>query len=198
MFTGIIQDLGTIITKEEGLYQISTNLDLSKSKEGSSIACNGVCLTAKNIKQTHKKLFNFEVNIGEETLQRTNLTDSILKNKKINLEKSLKIGDEISGHFVYGHIDTTTTVTEIIELENSWEYHFEKTFNKNNKFIVEKGSISINGISLTVARVENNTFKISVIDHTFNHTNLKFLNKSDQVNVEFDYFARFILNNEKR
>ena len=196
MFTGIIQDLGTIKNKEQGIYQISTNLDLSKCKEGSSIACNGVCLTAKNIKQTDKKLFNFEVNIGEETLQRTNLTDSILKNKKINLEKSLKIGDEISGHFVYGHIDTTTTVTEIIELENSWEYHFEKTFNKNNKFIVEKGSISINGISLTVARVENNTFKISVIDHTFNHTNLKFLNKSDQVNIEFDYLARFIFNNE--
>ena len=101
-----------------------------------------------------------------------------------------------SGHFVYGHVDTTTTVSEILELENSWEYHFEKKFNKNNRFIVEKGSISINGISLTVAKVENNTFMISVIDHTFNQTNLKFLNKSDQVNIEFDYLARFILNNE--
>ena len=196
MFTGIIQDLATIKTKKEGLYQISTNLDLSKCKEGSSISCNGVCLTAKNITQTEKKSFNFEVNIGEETLQRTNLANSITKNEKINLEKSLQIGDEISGHFVYGHVDTTTTINEIIELENSWEYHFEKKFNKNNRFIVEKGSISINGISLTVAKVENNTFMISVIDHTFNHTNLKFLNKSDQVNIEFDYLARFIFNNE--
>ena len=196
MFTGIIQELGTIITKEKGLYQISTNLDLSKCKEGSSISCNGVCLTAKNITQTDNKSFSFEVNIGEETLQRTNLANSILKNEKINLEKSLQIGDEISGHFVYGHVDTTTTVSEIIELENSWEYYFEKNFNKNNRFIVEKGSITINGISLTVARVENKSFNISVIDHTFNHTNLKFLNKSDQVNVEFDYLARFILNNE--
>ena len=194
MFTGIIQDLGTIKTKEEGLYQISTNLDLSKSKEGSSISCDGVCLTAKNITQRDNKTFRFEVNIGEETLKRTNLADSILKNKKINLEKSLQIGDEISGHFVYGHVDNTTTVSEILELENSWEYHFQKKFNKNNKFIVEKGSISINGISLTVANVENNTFKISVIDHTFHHTNLKYLNKSDQVNVEFDYLARFIFN----
>jgi len=196
MFTGIIQDLGTIKNKEQGIYQISTNLDLSKCKEGSSISCNGVCLTAKNITQRDNKSFSFEVNIGEETLKRTNLANSISKNDKINLEKSLQIGDEISGHFVYGHIDTTTTVNEIIELENSWEYHFEKKFDKNNRFIVEKGSIAINGISLTVAKVENNTFMISVIDHTFNHTNLKFLNKSDQVNIEFDYLARFIFNNE--
>ena len=196
MFTGIIQDLATIKTKEEGLYQISTYLDLSKCEEGSSISCDGVCLTAKNIAQKDNNLFSFEVNIGEETLQRTNLANSISKNKKINLEKSLQLGDEISGHFVYGHVDTTTIVSEILELENSWEYHFEKKFNKNNRFIVEKGSISINGISLTVAKVENNTFMISVIDHTFNHTNLKFLNKSDQVNIEFDYLARFIFNNE--
>ena len=196
MFTGIIQDLGTIKTKEEGLYQIFTNLDLSKCKEGSSISCNGVCLTAKNITKTDNNLFSFEVNIGEETLKRTNLANSISKNEKINLEKSLQIGDEISGHFVYGHVDTITTVIEILELENSWEYYFEKNFNKNNRFIVEKGSISINGISLTVAKVENNTFMISVIDHTFNHTNLEFLNKSDQVNVEFDYLARFIFKNE--
>ena len=196
MFTGIIQDLGTIKTKEDGLYQISTNLDLSKCKDGSSISCNGVCLTAKNITQKDNNLFSFEVNIGEETLKRTNLANSISKNEKINLEKSLQIGDEISGHFVYGHVDTITTVIEILELENSWEYHFEKNFNKNNRFIVEKGSVSINGISLTVAKVENNSFMISVIDHTFNHTNLKFLNKSFQVNVEFDYLARFILNNE--
>jgi riboflavin synthase, alpha subunit len=196
MFTGIIQDLGTIKAKEEGLYQISTNLDLSKCKDGSSISCNGVCLTAKNITQTDNKSFTFEVNLGEETLQRTNLANSILKNEKINLEKSLQIGDEISGHFVYGHVDTITTVNEIIELENSWEYHFKKNFNKNNRFIVEKGSISINGISLTVAKVENKTFMISVIDHTYNYTNLKFINKSDQVNIEFDYLARFIFNNE--
>ena len=196
MFTGIIQDLGTIKNKDVGLYQISTNLDLSNCKEGSSISCNGVCLTAKNITPSNNNSFSFDVNIGEETLKRTNLANSIFKNEKINLEKSLQIGDEISGHFVYGHVDITTNVSDILELENSWEYHFEKKFNKNNRFIVEKGSSSINGISLTVAKVENNTFMISVIDHTFNHTNLKYLQKSDQVNIEFDYLARFILNNE--
>jgi len=196
MFTGIIQDLGIIKTKEEGLYQIFTNLDLSTCKEGSSISCNGVCLTAKNIIKIDYKTFSFEVNVGEETLKRTNLVNYILKNEKINLEKSLQIGDEIGGHFVYGHVDTTTTISEILKLENSWEYHFERNFRQNNKFIAEKGSISINGISLTVAKVAKNSFMISVIDHTFNNTNLKFLNKRDQVNIEFDYLARFILNNE--
>ena len=110
MFTGIIQDLGTIKNKDVGLYQISTNLDLSNCKEGSSISCNGVCLTAKNITQTDKKSFSFEVNIGEETLKRTNLANSILKNENINLEKSLQIGDEISGHFAvsYTHLTLPT------------------------------------------------------------------------------------------
>ena len=196
MFTGIIQDLGTIKIKKEGVYQIITNLNLSKCKEGSSISCNGVCLTAKNITQIDKGSFSFEVNIGEETLQRTNLLNTISKNKKINLEKSLQIGDEISGHFVYGHVDTVTNVNQILKLQNSWEYYFEKKFSKNNRFIVEKGSISINGISLTIAKVEKNSFIISVIDHTFHNTNLKFLDKGDQVNIEFDYLARFIFNNE--
>ena len=196
MFTGIIQDLGTIKIKKEGVYQIITNLNLSKCKEGSSISCNGVCLTAKNITQIDKGSFSFEVNIGEETLQRTNLFNTISKNKKINLEKSLQIGDEISGHFVYGHVDTVTNVNQILKLQNSWEYYFEKKFSKNNRFIVEKGSISINGISLTIAKVEKNSFIISVIDHTFHNTNLKFLNNGDQVNIEFDYLARFIFNNE--
>ena len=196
MFTGIIQDLGTIKIKKEGVYQIITNLNLSKCKEGSSISCNGVCLTAKNITQIDKGSFSFEVNIGEETLQRTNLFNTISKNKKINLEKSLQIGDEISGHFVYGHVDTVTNVNQILKLQNSWEYYFEKKFSKNNRFIVEKGSISINGISLTIAKVEKNSFIISVIDHTFHNTNLKFLDKGDQVNIEFDYLARFIFNNE--
>ena len=196
MFTGIIQDLGTIKIKKEGVYQIITNLNLSKCKEGSSISCNGVCLTAKNITQIDKGSFSFEVNIGEETLQRTNLSNTISKNKKINLEKSLQIGDEISGHFVYGHVDTVTNVNQILKLQNSWEYYFEKKFSKNNRFIVEKGSISINGISLTIAKVEKNSFIISVIDHTFHNTNLKFLDKGDQVNIEFDYLARFIFNNE--
>ena len=196
MFTGIIQELGTISLKKEGIYNVETNLDLSDCKEGSSVSCNGVCLTAKNIIKNKNNHYNFEVNIGEETLLRTNLSQNMSKNKKINIEKSLKIGDEIGGHFVYGHIDCTTSVKDIIQLNNSWEFYFEKNFHKNNKFISEKASISINGISLTIANVLENTFVISVIDHTYTHTNLQYSKINDQVNIEFDYLARFGFNNE--
>ncbi len=196
MFTGIIQDIGSIKFLKEGLYEVHTNLDLKNCNEGASISCNGVCLTAKNIKKNNDYTYTFQVNIGEETLIRTNLGRNIIQNKKINLEKSLKIGDEIGGHFVYGHVDTITEVKEIIKLDNSWEYHFEKKFNENNKFITEKASVSINGVSLTVAKVNQNSFMISIIDHTFNNTNLRYLNVNDHVNIEYDYMARFILNND--
>ena len=196
MFTGLIQDIGYIKFIKKGLYSIKTNLDLTESKEGSSISCNGVCLTAKNIKKNDDDTFIFEVNIGEETLIRTNLGENISQNKKINLEKSLKIGEEIGGHFVYGHIDCITSLIQIVKLENSWMYHFEKKFKKNNKFIAEKASISINGISLTIANVLENSFNISIIEHTYKNTNLQYLKESDYVNIEFDYLARFVLNNE--
>ena len=116
MFTGIIQDIGSIKFISNGLYQITTNIDLSDCNEGSSISCNGVCLTAKNIIKNKNNHYNFDVNIGEETLQRTNLAQNMSKDKKINIEKSLKIGDEIGGHFVYGHIDCTTSVKDIISI----------------------------------------------------------------------------------
>ena len=196
MFTGLIQDIGYIKFIKKGLYSIKTNLDLTESKEGSSISCNGVCLTAKNIKKNDDDTFIFEVNIGEETLIRTNLGENISQNKKINLEKSLKIGGEIGGHFVYGHIDCITSLKQIEKLENSWLYHFEKKFKKNNKFIAEKASISINGISLTIANVLENSFNISIIEHTYKNTNLQYLKESDYVNIEFDYLARFVLNDE--
>ena len=194
MFTGIVQDLGSIKLIKGGLYKVNTNLDLSECKEGSSISCNGVCLTAKNIKTNQNQNSTFEVNIGEETLMRTNLGNNILTNKLINIEKSLKIGDEIGGHFVYGHVDVITSLKKIEKLNNSWEYNFEKNFDLNNRFIKEKASISINGISLTIANVGESSFTISVIEHTFKNTNLQFLNIDDHVNVEFDYLARFVLN----
>ena len=100
--------------------------------------------------------------------------------------------------FVYGHIDCVTKITKILNLNNSCEFNFEKKFNNNNLLVVEKGSISINGISLTIAKVEKEYFTISIIPHTFNNTNLKFAVENDLVNVEFDYLARYLLNkNEK-
>lgn len=191
MFTGIIQNLGEIINFSNGELELSTSLDLSDCKIGSSICCDGVCLTITYIILKNDNYF-FKVNVGEETQLRTNYKESqIYKSKKINLEKSLKIGDEISGHFVYGHVDRTTQIKKIKELQNSWEFYFDNSIKQDYKFIVEKASIAINGISLTIAKVENNNFSISVIPHTYTNTNLKYLRESQTVNVEFDYLARF-------
>ena len=191
MFTGIIQNVGDIINFTNGELEILTSLDLSDCKIGSSICCDGVCLTATEINADNKN-YIFKVNISEETRSRTNFRDDYpYKIRKINLEKSLKIGDELSGHFVYGHVDRTTKLNKIKELENSWEFYLDSFQNPDSKYIVDKASIAINGISLTVAREDNQSFMISVISHTFNNTNLKYLRESDIVNVEFDYLARF-------
>ena len=191
MFTGIVQNLGHVTNYINGELEISTPLDLSDCKIGSSICCNGVCLTATYINQIDNN-FIFKVNLGEETQSRTNFSKNIINNSvKINIEKSLKIGDEISGHFVYGHIDRTTKINNIKKLNNSWEFYLENFANKDVRFIVEKGSIAINGISLTIAKVENKYFSISVIPHTYNNTNLMYLKINDIVNIEFDYLARF-------
>ena len=192
MFSGIIQGIGSIQDSSNNEYTIKTDLDLNDSKIGSSICCNGVCLTATNIEKKEENYF-ITFNISEETKLRTNFGTLKNNSDKINLEKSLKIGDEIGGHFVYGHIDSVCKILEIKKLEYSWEFKFEKIFHENNYFIIEKGSITINGISLTIANVDKKSFVISIIPHTFNNTNLQFSKEEDLVNVEFDYLARFIL-----
>jgi len=195
MFTGIIQGHGNLINSKNNLGEviIKTELDLSDCKVGSSISCDGICLSVISIKNESNKYF-FGVNIGEETFKR-----SIAKywdnNSKINLEKSLKVGDEISGHFVYGHVDTTLNILKIEKLDSSWNYYFSTShLDKNNnylKFIVEKGSIAVNGISLTIANVNECSFEISIIPHTYKFTNLSNLIKGNQVNIEFDVLAKY-------
>tara|TARA_B100001173_G_scaffold279381_1_gene262163 strand:+ start:300 stop:893 length:594 start_codon:yes stop_codon:yes gene_type:complete len=191
MFTGIIQNLGKAINFTNGDLEVTTSLDLSDCNVGSSICCNGVCLTATEIQSIGKEYY-FKVNIGEETQQRTTFSNNLF-NKLIfiNLEKSLKIGDEISGHFVYGHVDRTTKLLNVNKLENSWIFLFKNFQNSDKKYIVDKASIAINGISLTIAEVSAESFSISVIPHTYENTNLKFINENDIVNIEFDYLARF-------
>ena len=191
MFTGIIQNLGKAINFTNGDLEVTTSLDLSDCNVGSSICCNGVCLTATEIQSIGKEYY-FKVNIGEETQQRTTFSNNLF-NKLIfiNLEKSLKIGDEISGHFVYGHVDRTTQLLNVNKLENSWVFLFKNFQNSDKKYIVDKASIAINGISLTIADVSTESFSISVIPHTYENTNLKFINENDIVNIEFDYLARF-------
>ncbi|PPR49779.1 MAG: Riboflavin synthase [Alphaproteobacteria bacterium MarineAlpha5_Bin5] len=191
MFTGIIQGLGTVKNFSNGVLKFSTDIDLSDCKIGSSISCNGVCLTIINIDKKDKE-FILTVNIGEETISRTIFSNyKFSLSNKINIEKSLKLGDEIAGHFVYGHVDLTTKIVNIIKLEKSWEFILKKDIRDQFKFIVEKASVAINGISLTIAKVKDNSFAISVIPHTYLNTNLHLSKINDLVNVEFDYLARF-------
>jgi len=199
MFTGIIQGLGYIsnIDKEKNIYTIKTAIDLKNVKIGSSICCDGVCLTIVKIFNDEDDNNFFSVNIGEETIKRSNLIN-LHMDSRVNLEKSLRVGDELSGHFVYGHVDSVLRVSKIQQLNNSWEFEFSlldtKNLSKINKLIVEKGSVAINGISLTIANVTNDAFTASIIPHTYTNTNLSFLKYDDIVNIEFDPLARYIQN----
>jgi len=191
MFTGIIENLGKAINFSNGELEVSTPLDLGDCKVGSSISCNGVCLTTTEIEFKNNEYY-FKATVGEETQQRTTFSNNLFnKLISINLEKSLKIGDEISGHFVYGHVDRTTELLKVNNLNNSWEFSFKNFQDADKKYIVDKASIAINGISLTITNVSNDSFSISVIPHTYANTNLRFIKENDIVNIEFDYLARF-------
>ena len=193
MFTGIIQGQAIVanIIKDSNTFTIKTDLDLSDCKIGSSINCDGICLTVTSINYEDSSYF-FKVNISEETIKRTTV-QYWSNNYKINLEKSLKVGDEISGHFVYGHVDTVVQILKIEKLSASWNFYFSFSSLSNcNKFIVEKGSIAINGISLTIANVKEDVFDVSIIPHTYNNTNFSNLKVGNSVNIEFDYLARYI------
>ena len=149
MFSGIIQSQGKItkLSREEKSLIVEIQTSLKGYKLGSSICCSGICLTV-----TSKNKNTFKADISYETMNKTNAKYWKV-GKKINLEKSLKVGDEISGHFVFGHIDTTCSVEELYKVGSSWFLSFK--FQKNlKKFIVQKGSISLNGISLTINEVK--------------------------------------------
>ena len=196
MFNGIIQGIGIIekiFSENKKLISIKTNLNLNDCKIGSSILCDGICLTIISIKKNKKK-YLFQINVSEETLKRS--TIKYWKNNSlINIEKSLKVGDELSGHFVYGHIDCIGKIYKINKLKSSWNYYFllnKNFFKYSNKLIVEKGSISINGVSLTVSNLNKNIFCISIIPHTFNNTILKYKKVNDLINIEIDIISKYV------
>jgi riboflavin synthase len=190
MFNGIIFHTGKVklIKKRKNSINISvnTNLKFTKKEIGSSISCNGVCLTLTKI---NGSLINFY--ISKETLKRSNFK-IIKKNKIINLEKSLSYGQKISGHFTQGHVDTVATIKKITFLDKTWIINFKVDGSKFNKFLIEKASISINGVSLTISKVFNNSFEVNVIPHTLKLTNLKNVKVNDIVNVELDIFSKYI------
>ena len=190
MFNGIIFNTGkvkSIKKNKNSIYiGIQTKISFNKNDLGSSICCNGVCLT---IDKVHKdKIFFY---LSNETLKRSNFKNLKL-NQIINLEKSLSYGKNISGHFIQGHVDTVAKIKNVKFIDKTWVIKFKVLDKKLNKFLMEKASISINGVSLTISYVHQNTFEITVIPHTLKLTNLKNLKVNSLVNVELDIFSKYI------
>ena len=190
MFNGIIYNTGKIIsvekTKKSIFIGILTNTIFKKKDLGSSISCNGVCLTL--VKIDKKKIYFY---LSNETLKRSNFR-TVKINQIINLEKSLSYGKIISGHYTQGHVDTVAKVYQISKVDKTWLIKF-KILDKNfSKYLIEKGSISLNGVSLTISNTKKSYFNINVIPHTLKLTNLIDLKKNDLVNVELDIFGKYI------
>ena len=188
MFTGIIQSIGKL--KKENNFLIIEVLDQPFDMQiGDSIAVDGICLTVKEILNNQ-----FKVDVSEETLTKTTLGDKSNFNYIVNLEPALRISDRLGGHIVSGHIDGLGKVENIEKLEKSWLLSIKWQNKKFSKYIVEKGSICVNGISLTIAKSENQgeIFNIAIIPHTWDNTNLKFLSIGDSVNLEGDALIKYV------
>ena len=190
MFNGIILNTGkvkNIIKKRNSIYiGIQTNINFKKKDLGSSICCDGVCLTIEKIFKN--KIFFY---ISNETLKRSNFR-TLKLNQMINIEKSLSFGKSISGHFIQGHVDTVAKIKKIKFIDKAWMINFEILDKRLNKFLMEKASISINGVSLTISKVYQNSFEITVIPHTLKLTNLKNFKVNSTANVELDIFSKYI------
>ena len=188
MFTGIIQATGKL-KKENNTYLIEICDNLFDINIGDSIAVDGICLT---VKEHFNK--SFSVDISEETMQKTSLGGKSIFNSIVNLEPALRLSDRLGGHIVSGHIDGMGEVVDIEKLSKSWLLSLKWKDQKFSKYIVEKGSICVNGISLTIAEQKNNgeIFTIAVIPHTWNNTNLKLLSKGQDVNLEADALVKYV------
>ena len=191
MFTGIIESIGKVknIEKDGKNYHFTFQSDISKNlKIDQSVAHNGVCLTV-----TSQNNMEHQVTAIYETIQKTNM-NSLKIGSLVNLERCLKIGDRLDGHMVQGHVDDTVVCTKINEEDGSWRIGFEGE-NLNEKLIVDKGSICINGISLTVAKINKNFVEVAIIPYTYDNTNFKQLKINDKVNIEYDILGKYILKN---
>ena len=188
MFTGIIQATGKL-KKENDSYLIQICDNLFDINIGDSIAVDGICLTVK-------QYFNnsFTVDISEETMKKTSLGGKYILNSIVNLEPALRLSDRLGGHIVSGHIDGLGEVVDIEQLSKSWLLSLKWKDKKFSRYIIEKGSICVNGISLTIAELKNNgeIFKIAVIPHTWHNTNLKLLSKGQDVNLEADALVKYV------
>lgn len=188
MFTGIIETLGTVsdLYPDQGNLHLTISSNLAHElKIDQSIAHNGICLT---VVATADGLHT--VTAIEETLNKTNL-GHLQKGDLVNLERCMRMNDRLDGHIVQGHVDQTATCTAFKELEGSWEYTFQYNAALKN-VTVEKGSICVNGVSLTVVNSFENTFSVAIIPYTYEHTNLQQIKEGSVVNLEFDVIGKYV------
>lgn len=188
MFSGIIETLGEVvdIKKEQSNLHLTLHADFSKDlKVDQSVAHNGVCLTVVHIDDE-----TYTVTAIDETLQKTNL-GNLKTGDKVNLERCLRMGDRLDGHIVQGHVDQTGICVEVQQNDGSWVFTFEYDASKGN-VTVEKGSICVNGVSLTVVNSKVNSFSVCIIPYTYEHTNFNSIKAGTIVNLEFDILGKYI------
>lgn len=188
MFTGIIEELGTVTALKKDANNLHISIESAITDElkiDQSIAHNGVCLTVVAIENA-----TYTVTAIDETLSKTNLRQ-LTEGAKINLERAMKLGDRLDGHIVQGHVDQIGVCTHIQEAEGSWIFSFEYDTSLNN-LTIEKGSITINGVSLTVVNSNESSFSVAIIPYTHEHTNFHALKINDKVNLEFDVIGKYV------
>ena len=196
MFTGIIQARGKVVQVNRSGQQAKLTVETSLVSDGTfklgdSIAVNGVCLTVTDLTGT-----SFSADVMPETILRTNFTQ-LASGAFVNLEPSLSVGEKLDGHFVLGHVDTTATLVSTQADEDSIRLRFQ-IGTEYEPYIVEKGSVAINGISLTVVSTSQSTFEVALIPYTLTHTNLGSLKQGDSVNIETDILGKYIVNMAKK
>ena len=188
MFTGIIETLGRVvkIQNDKGNTHFTIQTDITNElKVDQSVAHNGVCLTVVEITED-----TYVVTAIKETLDKTNL-GTLSENDLVNIERAMKLGDRLDGHIVQGHVDQTAVCTQVSENDGSWFYTFEYSAEANN-ITIEKGSITVNGVSLTVVDSEKNQFSVAIIPYTYEHTGFSSFKKGTIVNLEFDVIGKYV------
>ncbi len=188
MFTGIVESLGEItnINLDQGNVDFTVNSDISKElKIDQSVSHSGVCLTVVDINNDSHTVTAVKETLDKSSLKNFKLGDSI------NLERAMKLGERLDGHMVQGHVDGVAKCLEVNLNQGSWIYKFE--FDKSNEsLLIEKGSICINGVSLTVFNIVDNKFDVTIIPYTYENTSFKELKKEDLVNIEFDMIGKYL------
>lgn len=193
MFSGIIEEAATVVglKKDKGNLHITLKCSFTNElKVDQSVAHNGVCLTVVSIEDD-----TYTVTAIKETLDISNI-GLLEPGSKVNLERSLKISDRLDGHIVQGHVDQTAVCKDVTEADGSWyytfEYEFDKEMAKKGYMTVDKGSVTVNGVSLTVVEPTENSFKVAIIPFTHEFTNFHQLKKGSVVNLEFDIIGKYL------